>query len=151
MEILEEKVYCKLCNRKTNHDILMTHFEKNNPYEEFQWHCKYHITKCRGCDTPAFVMQYGDEDQWDYNDEGKRYWYYIFTVYPPEPKDDSDEEFRKNIYSIEHINYNNVPETINNIYKQIIDVYNQGALLLGTVGIRTIIEAICLDVGIENG
>ncbi|PAK33834.1 hypothetical protein CHI08_25980, partial [Peribacillus simplex] len=142
---LKERVYCSKCKQKTNHLIIYTHTEKSNNNDEIQWQEQHHVVQCAGCDTKAFVKQYGDEDTWVYRGE-ERVWTDVFTVYPEEPISEPLP-----YYWLEKKEFRNVPETINQLYLQIIDVYNKGYLLLATIGIRTIIEAICLDVGIKQG
>lgn len=146
MEKLEKKVYCLKCNILTNHNIVQTYEEKSEPGDDIQWHSQWHIVQCAGCDQIAFVEQYGDENQWVYID-GEQVWkdeYLVFPQQPPLVENNPKLWIEKKIF-------NNVPDTIDQLYSQVIEVYNKGYLLLATIGIRTIIEAICLDVGISKG
>jgi hypothetical protein len=142
---LEEKVYCTNCRGKRNHNILST-YDGTDRSVDFQHQDLFHVVSCAGCERIAFVNQYGDEEQWDVDESGERYWYDTFNVYPEEPP-----KQELNIYELRGKHFINVPESIKSLYDQIIHVHNQGFLLLSTVGIRTLIEAICLDVGIKEG
>ncbi|KMY50543.1 DUF4145 domain-containing protein [Peribacillus loiseleuriae] len=148
MQRLEEKVYCSKCERHTNHNIIMTHEKKSSSEDDIQFSHKYHIVQCAGCDEIAFVDQYGDEDMWEYANEGhgERVWVEEFRVYPEKSVVEGNP-----VFWIERKEYRNVPGVVQVLYSQIIEVYNQGYFLLATIGMRTLIEAICLDVGINKG
>jgi hypothetical protein len=145
LEQLKEKVYCKTCKGKRIHNILST-YDGTDRMADIQHKDLFHVVSCAGCETIAFVNQYGDEDMWDTDVSGHRYWYDKFWVYPEEPP---LQEVK--FYELSSKQFINVPESIKSLYEQIIHVHNQGFLLLSTVGIRTLIEAICLDVGIKEG
>ena len=91
---ISEKVYCRECNKKTNHSILeqdnsLMHFKISSSdykYVDIQFEDNYYIVKCNGCDSISFLREYGDEEQWEIDEDGERYWYSTFTVYPEEPK-----------------------------------------------------------------
>ncbi|MDM5199266.1 DUF4145 domain-containing protein [Fictibacillus enclensis] len=152
MEPLEEKVYCSYCKGKRNHKIITTYEEAADNYAEFHWHAKYHIVKCAGCDTVAFVEQYGDEDTWDYDKySGEREWVDIYKVFPPEPPKPSEEDevlggLKLKIKTFVHLN----PE-IKDLYVQIVKVFNLRFHILCAAGLRTLIEAICLESQITGG
>lgn len=145
MGLLEEKVYCQKCNQQTYHHIINTYTESSKIEDDIQWKSQYHIVKCAGCDEIAFVEQYSDEDSWEY-ENGERVWQDRFTVFPEQPIKLDVPRFW-----VEKQTFKNVPESIEQLYLQVIDVYNKGYLLLATIGIRTLIEAICLNVGIYKG
>ena len=145
MELLERKVYCIKCNRETNHFILLTHKENSEYDADYQWELQRHIVKCAGCDETAFVEQFSNEDSWEYVN-GEQVWKDVYLTFPEKPIITETPR-----YWVEKQSFNNIPESIDQLYLQVIDVYNKGYFLLAMIGIRTIIEAICLDVGIESG
>lgn len=146
MERLEERVYCRECKNKTYHEVLYIHEERNEPDFDFSWIEKFYIARCAGCHTVSFVKQYGDEDQWVYDFQGERVWKDDYKVFPEEPK-----QPEINLYEIQPKLFRHAPMSISKLYDEVIDVFNQGYLLLATVGIRTLIEAICLNIGIQEG
>lgn len=150
MEKLGEKVYCSECKRETNHQIIYTHERSSNPFEDFSWHAEYHIVECLGCETIAFVEQYGDEDIWKYID-GKREWVDEFTVYPEKIKEDTDEKDFYELPKIQEKRFKHAPKDILSLYSQIIDSFNREHYILCTSGLRTLIEGICSDLNIKEG
>lgn len=134
------KVYCRECKRKTKHEELIPPYEqKASTYDEFQWIEKYYIVKCKGCETVAFVLKYGDEDTWEENPFGEREFTYKYTVYPLEPL--SQHESKKFI---------GVPKFIQDLYIEIVRAFNSNSIILCSIGLRVIIEAICKEKGIER-
>jgi hypothetical protein len=147
LEQLEQRVYCTKCKHDTKHNIVNTLKRGTQPGDEVQWLREYHITECAGCETVAFVDIYGDEDLWDYNEHGHLEYSYDVEVYPPKPQVEPAVYFA-------HINpevYRHVPESIYSLYKQVVNSFNTGHLLLATIGLRTLIEAICIDTNVKKG
>lgn len=150
MKLIEEKVYCKKCNRKTNHcvlekdNILLQHTISSNDFKDvdFGFVENFYIVKCNGCDNISFLKEYGDEDQWEYDNHGDRHWYYSYTVYPEEPINTEDFHQIKKLYK--------VPKFIKELYKEVVDSYNGKSLILCCVGLRMIIEGICKSQGIDK-
>ncbi|MEC0307372.1 DUF4145 domain-containing protein [Paenibacillus lautus] len=137
------QVYCSECNRETNHSEVMSPYElKSNIYDDLQWIEKYYIVKCGGCDSVAFVKQYGDEDMWKEMPWGEREYYYKYTVYPEEPSGKQEQHIIKELYK--------VPAFINELYNEVVKAYNNSSFILCFVGLRMLIEAICKEKGIEK-
>ncbi|ANX11655.1 hypothetical protein ABE41_006515 [Fictibacillus arsenicus] len=152
MNKLEEKVYCNVCKGARNHHILKTYSEVADYHSDIHWHAKYHIVQCLGCDTIAFVEQYGDEDTWDYNEyTGEREWKDIFKVFPEEPPKPSKDDFFLGDYKLKIKNFNHVDPELKELYSQIVQVFNQRFNILCAAGLRTLIEAICLKTNITGG
>lgn len=154
MEELIERVYCSRCKGKTKHLIITSYMEQSEIDSDFHWHEKYHIIQCAGCDNKSFVFQYGDEDTWEYIN-GEREWIDIFTVYPEEPKAETEEERWKKRFEILYFMppkpFRYVPTNLNNLYKQTIDAYNSQQNILCAAGLRTIIEGVCNELNIKKG
>ncbi|WP_025115337.1 DUF4145 domain-containing protein [Lysinibacillus fusiformis] len=146
MKDLNEQVYCSNCKGKRNHKIISTYSEGASVQDDYHWHAEYHIVKCAGCNKIAFVVQYGDEDTWDYID-GEREWVDLFTVYPEEPEEDK----RLDIHQVEKKYFKHAPEIINHLYEQIVESYSNKHFILCTSGLRTLIEGICSQLGIKKG
>lgn len=160
MVIVPEKLYCRFCNRKTNHHIVTnkhghelkweeTHLE----YEEaeLQFCDQYSIVQCRGCDTIAFLRKYSDEDMFDitgpdYHNDRK--YYDEYTVYPEEPKKHNIEH--PLLQYNEHFVFKHLPDLIQGIRNEVIYAYRHSMNLLCNTGIRMIIESICKVNGIDK-
>lgn len=143
-----KKVYCQKCNIKTNYKVLRDYETGSNGGEELQWVHKFYIIQCLGCETIAFLTEYGDEDQWEFDEHTKqRNWYNEFTVYPEEPK--------KELYipkeNLAPKKFTDVTSYIYNIYIEVIKAYNSKSYFLSALGLRTIVEAICKDRNISDG
>ncbi|RBP95386.1 uncharacterized protein DUF4145 [Cytobacillus firmus] len=151
MEKLDEKVYCSSCKQKTNHQILYTHSQSSEVNDDFHWHEKHHIAQCLGCDVICFVRQYGSEDMWDIN-SGEQVWVDDFTVYPEEPQKVSiKEKLEEKMFHRKAKHFKNAPESIQNLYNQIIESFSKGHDILCAAGLRTLIEGICTHLGIKKG
>lgn len=156
MESLGRKVFCDNCGNETNHGIIAKYEEKSNPLDDFQWFRNYYIVQCLGCDNKAFVSIYGDEDCWEYDDDGERIWTDVCTVHH-ENGSTTYEPSKEDLPPLKDysprtaIKFYNVPTEIEKLYKQVVDVYNYDFLLLCSAGIRTLIEAVCRELSIGGG
>ena len=135
MELLNEKVFCTSCNRKTNHKIIHCHkvVYDLRTFGKFTGH--YIIISCAGCDNISFAKTFQGEDN-------KR----KITVYPEEPK----------VYISRHPQIwsqieSSVPVNIKELYNQVIYSYNQNHTILCALGLRTLIEAVCNELNIKKG
>ncbi|MCR8659321.1 DUF4145 domain-containing protein [Paenibacillus endoradicis] len=139
------QVYCSSCKQKTNHETVVEPFEqKSSIDDDIQWSQKYYIVKCKGCNTVAFLEQYGDEEMWEASPwaEGEREYTYTYTTYPAEPLNKDEFYLAKEFYK--------VPKFIKELYSEVVDSYNNKSLILCSVGLRMIIEGICKEKGIDR-
>lgn len=136
MEELKEKVYCRSCNRRTNHNVLFQHPVKLEVVALDIIYINYYcIISCAGCDYVSYITIIS-------NNKGER----EVIVYPEEPK--VERVHYQKIWSI--IN-SDVPKNIKDLYIQIIESYNQNFDILCGIGLRTLIESICLELKITKG
>lgn len=141
------KVYCQKCKVRTNHGIILSHSEKSNDPWDIQWHQEYFIAQCLGCDTIAFISEYGDESMIEIDRYGEQEYFTDTTVYPEEPvleKKMKFEPYSKKLFE-------EAPVIIQTMYSQIITAFNMESYLLAAVGLRMIVEGICKNLGIEEG
>ncbi|MCY7779109.1 DUF4145 domain-containing protein [Bacillus haynesii] len=162
MSKIEEKVYCRHCKTKTNHQIVINghghelkHTLTQLDYDEeidFQFFEEYAIVQCMGCDTIAFLKKYGDEDMFRLtgpNYHSDREYIEEYTVYPEEPKKESSEVSQLKYYH-EHFTFQHLPDLIDGIRREVIFAYENRLELLCNTGIRMIIESICKENGIDK-
>jgi hypothetical protein len=150
-ETIIAKVYCSYCNGVRNHtSVIEPYKRKSGIDEDTQWAESYYIAQCMGCDTVAFIKEYGDEDMWEENHLGEREYCTEVTVYPEKPKTE-DSILTFPTLQLNAKDFEKLPEDILELYNQIIYVYNLKYYLLCAFGLRTLIEAICKQVGVTDG
>ncbi|SDC80865.1 protein of unknown function [Terribacillus halophilus] len=147
MSLFERKIFCSKCNLDTNHEIIHTYKRSTSEFDDIQWFHEFHITECAGCETVAFIDHYGDEEMWEYNYDGEREYIYDTKVYPPKPIVEKEVFYAR----VEAIDFKFASESVKELYLQVVNAYNSGFLLLATIGLRTLIEKICIDINVKKG
>lgn len=130
-----EKDYCPKCYQNTNHTSLFKEHRGSDIDEDFQWSEEFEIIKCNGCDNLQYRTTYGDESMVAYNHEEDYETH--FNDYKYFPKNLKGHKIFKNIY--------NIPDKIRVVYIETIEAMNNNCYLLSAVGLRAIIEAICIE------
>lgn len=134
------KEYCNHCNTSTNHTPIKSEKTENKQHEDFNWSKEFIIIKCLGCDNLQFKTVYSDEAMiaWD-GEEQQEFYYYDIKYYP---KNIVGYRPLKNSYAI--------PEKIRIVYNEAIEALKNDCYLLSAVGLRAVIEAICIEQGIAG-
>jgi Domain of unknown function (DUF4145) len=129
MDVLDEKLYCRGCGKKTNHISISKIKSEYFPRETI-----FSIVQCAGCDLNSYATFLN----WT---EKK-----IVHKYPEEPKVSRNlfPQFWSQVS-------NNIPENIKELYIQLIESYNNKHNILSALGIRTLIESICLNQNVDKG
>ncbi|MDM8534305.1 DUF4145 domain-containing protein [Clostridiaceae bacterium HSG29] len=130
--------FCVKCNNYTNHKIVSNYriddSEKiENGRYEISWYDDYQMILCLGCDTMSFKHDSSFSEDWDPETGG------VNTIIYPKRK-------QKIPLELNHL----TPE-IDRLYREVIDTYNIGAYTLSAIGIRGLIEGICLAKNIKSG
>ena len=138
-----QKLFCNTCKNRTNHLLDSKHtrwyFELENEEDEFplwseEWEYRFWI--CMGCDTAVLEEVYnGPECSTD--EDGDTL--YVYATYP---KRSSSELVPKRFSSIDN--------DLSEIYKEIIATFNSGLPILCAVGLRALLEGICVSKGITD-
>nr|CAF1785377.1 hypothetical protein NRS6116_04154 [Bacillus subtilis] len=159
MNVVPEKLFCRMCNRRTNHHMVTNehghefkYVISHLDYDEvgIEFFEEYSIVQCRGCDTIAFLKKYGDEDMFHLigpNYHSDREYFEEYTVYPEEPKKDTHEQL---LQFNEKFEFDHLPDLISGIRNETINAYKHRMNLLCNTGIRMIIESICKVNGIDK-
>lgn len=131
------KSYCSTCNREANQNVLKE-VVKNSFNEEDGWWDKstFQIIQCGGCDEISFRKLYNDISMQQHFDEDTTYQ----ELYP-----------QRGAHSRPIKTYRGLPFQINTIYRETIDTFNGNLRILCAVGVRAIVEAICVDKKIIEG
>jgi len=129
------KVICLNCKVETNHLVFASIEEDGSEEfgeEYFHWKSIYQIIRCNGCDNLSFRIETRHSEM--YQDEEPEE-----IVYPERSK----ETISCKIFSV-------LPDNIDKLYQEVIVCYNNNILTLCAVGIRAIVEAICLEKNIAK-
>lgn len=128
------KDYCPRCQQMTNHKCLSTHNQTSEYDADFHWEENYETIECLGCENIQFRNRYSHEDMIRYSDDGYEQNYDESKYYP---KYLTNHIVLKNIYHL--------PDKIRIIYSETLEALKNNCYLLSGVGLRAIIEAICID------
>ena len=131
------KSYCSTCARPTNQKVLKQEEIKYHEEDSGWWdETTFQIIQCMGCDTISFRKLYNDISYQQLEDEDST----TQDLFP-----------NRGLHSRPIKAYRNLPIDIKKVYQETIDAYNNKLTLLTSVGIRAIIEAICIDKSITEG
>ncbi len=131
------KSYCIECARQTNHKVLQEEELKYFEEETGWWdETQYQIIQCMGCDIISYRTLYNDISY----QQGLEVDTTTQELYP-----------KRGSHSRPTQSYRNLPIDIKKVYQETIDAYNNKLLLLTSVGIRAVLEAICLDKNVIEG
>lgn len=131
------KTHCIFCENRTNHIIIANteDFEIKYADQKTTEYESYNIVQCLGCDQISFLHLKWDENSiGEFNEFIKREYNY------PE---DLDFLYSEEFLSYDDINF--LPSIVSKIYEEVkVSFINEAYTLCG-IGIRTIIEAVCLN------
>lgn len=138
------KIYCNTCKGDTNHDIKSTH---NQSYiDEFEDHGQkfigyYENTEfgfliCRGCDTATLQEKWTNSGM--LGNDGNNV--YACSYFPK----------RKNLGERETKRFIHVDKKLNDSYKEIVTAFQQGLEIVTAMGVRALLEGICVREGIDD-
>ncbi len=125
------KVHCLKCGRQTNHESLTEHVvtgEEDGGY--IQWRIVHSIIRCCGCDEITFMKTTGSSV--DFDPETGEYCE-AMSLYP-------DRASGRTALSSEH----QFPRSVRSIYREVVCAMNSSSPLLAAIGLRALIEAICV-------
>jgi len=124
---------CKTCSVETNHKILFNTDEikiaSSNDIDEFE---SYNIIQCLGCDTISFLKLCWDEQI--QNDDDIMYYHF------PE-----DPHFLYKEYFLSEDDISYLPALVTQIYAEIYEAFITESTILCGIGLRMIVEAVCLN------
>lgn len=138
------KIYCNICKGETNHDIKSTHAQSY--LEEFEDHgqkfqgyyeeTEFRFLVCRGCDSATLQEKWTCAGMKDHNGGDL----YSYNYYPK----------RKNLGERQAKKFHHVDIKLNNTYKEIITAFQQGLEIVTAIGVRALLEGICVVEGIDD-
>lgn len=139
-----KKIYCNTCKRDTNHEMKGSHdgqFYEDDTidgqpvlYWFEEW--TYSLWACRGCDSA--VMEEKSTHIGMETTRGDKI--YDFCYFPPRITN-VEREAKRFLY---------IEGKLNETYKQLIKAFNQDLNIVVAIGVRTLIEGICVQEGIGD-
>ncbi len=128
----KRRVLCRTCKHATNHEILFTkRLTGETDDGDIRWWSEYQVLQCCGCEDVSFRTADRDTESIDpYTgqlDETE-------TLYP------SRTDGRPPIEG-----YENFPAKTRRIYTETLKALNHNAFILAAIGLRALIESICLE------
>lgn len=132
-------IHCNSCSRPTEHLLVSKYVyhdsETIKDDYEIWWSNGWQIWQCRGCKELIGEKTYQFSEDTDYDGSSL----VNRTFYP-----ERDKELLK------AKTYINIPKKIKSIYEEITKCFNNSCYLLCSIGLRTLIEGICLDKNISG-
>ncbi|ENM3829461.1 DUF4145 domain-containing protein [Vibrio cholerae] len=139
-----KKIYCNICKHDTNHEMKGSHdgqyMEEENcdgqsiVYWFEEW--TYSLWACRGCDSA--VMEYKSTYPGMSDSQGNTL--YDYRYHPPRITNKHRETKR----------FRHIDQKLNDTYRQLISAFNQDLNIVVAIGIRALIEGICVQEGIGD-
>ena len=129
-------IRCNTCNVPTNHELKAVHlrqqeeeYDLNNPFAQPSWWIdyEYRLWVCLGCETASFEEVETYDDQTD------------STFYPSRR---GDYLAVKNFFQLDN--------RLKAIYQEVIESFNAGLRITCAMGLRALLEGICVNKGITD-
>ncbi|MUK45869.1 DUF4145 domain-containing protein [Aliivibrio fischeri] len=133
-----KKIFCNTCKNETKHELLRKHDRSYSEELDAGWYedWEYNMWACRGCDTATLETKYICAGSYDH--EGNEVYHYS---YDPQ---------RKNTFERLPKKFMHIDDKLNGIYKEIILAYKAGLNTVSVMGIRALLEGICIHEGIND-
>jgi Domain of unknown function (DUF4145) len=125
------KVLCRTCKHPTNHDVLFSKELTGETPDDIRWWHAYQLLQCCGCEEKTFRdASTTSEDIDPYTGESE-----ISEVLYPNRSDGRPPME----------GYENFPTKTKRIYLEALKALHNNALILGAIGLRAIIESVCIE------
>ncbi|ARU59874.1 hypothetical protein CBW65_01480 [Tumebacillus avium] len=145
MEEVKRKVYCSYCKGERYHRYI-ERYDVSESEDSVNYWSTYGIIRCLGCKTFAFLRITGDSETWDFDDDGEIYLIENYAVYPEPPQDG------KKYYGIRiPRDFTSVPKPLLEVYQQVLGAFNSQFHFLCAIGLRSVVEALCVNTEITDG
>ena len=122
-------VYCSSCDTDTNQSILFSKKTKSRYSDYKEDFC---VIECKGCSTVSFLQILhvpGMDPFYSVYPDSESFESYSFL-----PDEDTDE----------------LPKVIRELYSEVEEAFSSDSAILAGIGLRTIVESICLNQGIAG-
>jgi hypothetical protein len=124
-----ERIYCNSCKGETWHELVLSHeHDRYDYFWGFSQKFDSSVFKCCGCEDVTFILIKHPFEFQDEDDESQVY------LYP-----DRAFKFR------DRKAYLHLPKHVLKLYQETITAHNNELIILSTVGVRALVEAIVAD------
>jgi hypothetical protein len=134
------KIFCNTCKTSTNHALRARYAVRRHDYweddESVMHGYRYSLWSCAGCDEVTLQWEMGADE----TDEGFGENLIGEGYFPTRQRDLILPEVFKNLN-----------REMSELYNEVVTCFNEGCLLLCTIGLRTLIEGVCKDKGLKDG
>lgn len=136
---LKIKILCKRCNTETNHSLEWSKLLEWGD-EDIQGEDEHQILSCNGCESITYRTISSNSEDVDWNENGQPEYTKTYKYYP-----NRAHNMIAPIYEIYK-----APSRVREIYLETIETFNNKQTILCSMGIRGVIEAVCLEEGIKT-
>ncbi len=134
------KDYCPRCQLLTNHKCLFEKGIHSSHDDDFHWSEYFDIIQCLGCENIQFRTRNSNEDMFHHDPyTGEQEYYEDVKYYPLNLM---NHNILKNSYYL--------PNKIRVVYIETIEALKNNCYLLSGVGLRAVIEAVCIEQSITG-
>ena len=135
---IQIKILCKRCGTETNHSLEWSKLSEWGN-EDIQGNDEHQILSCNGCESITYRIISSNSEDMDWNENDQPEYTKTYTYYP-----NRDGDMIEPIYEVWK-----APSRVREIYYETIVAYNNKQPILCSIGIRGIIEAVCLEENIQ--
>jgi hypothetical protein len=131
---------CMGCKNETKHLALVFVNEEGRISDDYdyRWNSCYYIVECQGCGAVSFLQQdtNSDDVEYGYDEDGQVIGEHSVTqkLYPQRV---AGRDVLEDIHLL--------PYGVGKVYREAHDAFSAGLNVLAGMGIRAVVEAICLD------
>lgn len=130
------RVFCGNCGGHKNHKVIAKREVRSDQDDPYHWGENHIFCQCAGCDTYCYaVAEYTEDDYNSYTGE----MVYRWKTYP------FSKNARKTIDDLD-----NLPGKVKLVYQETVGALNAQLPVLTAIGLRSVIEAICVEEGIPG-
>src|SRR5690349_5614907 len=123
----KRKLYCNRCKRESNHNLRGNYYSADTDEETlFEESEDCSLYECAGCEAPTLLVEYRNSGMGD--DETD------ISLFPE----------RRSSWRLPK-DFVKLPARLTQTYRETVSAYNNGDLLLSTIGLRALIEGVCDD------
>jgi hypothetical protein len=127
-------IHCNRCDRDTEHLLVSDYTRDGHEWIDddiaIDWSDSYNVWECRGCKDLVCEKTHQFSEDIDHRGCPN-----VYRNFYPERK----------LELLEPKEYDSIPDKLEELYEEIIKSYNQQCYVLCSIGLRMLIEAVCVE------